>query len=187
MVDQLARMGFAQFAAARIGVVLVTINPAYRAGELQYALAQSRVRGLALVEQFKSSNYYQMLRQTCPELDGATPGKLHSVACPRLAWVIRIRGSESPGMLAWHELEAAAESVPAGRLEEAEKQLAPTDAINLQYTSGTTGLPKGAVLSHRNLLLNAFYAAGGQRLDGRDRICIPVPLYHCFGCVLGTM
>jgi fatty-acyl-CoA synthase len=90
-------------------------------------------------------------------------------------------------MLAWRDLEAAAERVTAERLEEAEKQLSPTDAINLQYTSGTTGLPKGAVLSHRNLLMNAFYSAASQRLDGRDRICIPVPLYHCFGCVLGTM
>ncbi len=177
-----------QFATARIGVVLVTVNPAYRAGELEYALGQSGVRGLALIERFKSSDYFQMLRQVCPELDGSRPGELHSAKCPRLQWVIRIRGSAHPGMLAWRDFEAAGDGAGAARrLEEAEKEPQPTDAINLQYTSGTTGLPKGAVLSHRNLLLNAFYAAGSQRLDGNDRICIPVPLYHCFGCVLGTM
>ena len=90
-------------------------------------------------------------------------------------------------MLAWRQLEAAGEGVPAGRLEELQRQLEPSDPVNLQYTSGTTGAPKGVLLSHRNLVVNAFYAGAGQRLCERDRICIPVPLYHCFGCVLGTM
>jgi fatty-acyl-CoA synthase len=176
-----------QFATARIGVVLATINPAYRATELQYTLAQSDVRGLALIEQFKSSSYFLMLREVCPELDGARPGKLHSAKFPHLQWVIGMHGLDHPGLLNWRGLTAAAESVPAGRLAHAERQLAPGDPVNLQYTSGTTGRPKGALLSHRNLLLNAFYAAEGQRLGESDRICIPVPLYHCFGCVLGTM
>jgi fatty-acyl-CoA synthase len=176
-----------QFATARIGVVLVTINPAYQTAELAYALAQSDVRGLALVERFKSSRYFAMLGEACPEIETYRPGALRSANFPRLQWVIRLRGGEHPGMLAWQDLEAAGEGVPASALEQVQGQLQPGDPINLQYTSGTTGAPKGALLSHRNLLWNAFYAARGQRLDERDRICIPVPLYHCFGCVLGTM
>jgi fatty-acyl-CoA synthase len=190
-----------QFATARIGVVLVTINPAYRGAELQYTLAQSEVRGLALIEHFKSSAYFDLLREACPELDSTPPGELHSARFPNLRWVVRIRGREHPGMLAWQDLEAAGEVV-AGQianlpsnvqkispeaLAEAERKPSPGDPINLQYTSGTTGLPKGALLSHSNLLLNAFYTAQRQRLEANDRICIPVPLYHCFGCVLGTM
>ncbi len=176
-----------QFATARIGVVLVTINPAYLTAEIEYALGQSEVRGLALVERFRSCDYFEMLREICPELDRSPPGRLRSARFPRLQWIVGLRGPEHPGMLAWRQLEAAAESVPASRLEEVQRQLEASDPINLQYTSGTTGAPKGALLSHRNLLLNAFHASEGQRLDERDRICIPVPLYHCFGCVLGTL
>lgn len=179
-----------QFATARIGVILVTINPAYRAAELQYVLTQSEVRGLALIERHRSNGYFDLLREVCPELDSAHPGELRSEKFPHLQWVIRMRGSEHPGMLAWADFVGqVAEPVEnlIGRLGNLPHVLAPTDAINLQYTSGTTGMPKGALLSHRNLLLNAFYTAEHQRLDANDRICIPVPLYHCFGCVLGTM
>lgn len=176
-----------QFATARVGVVLVTINPAYRLAELQYTLVQSEVRGLALVERFRQSDYAGMLRSACPEIEASPPGQLRSASFPHLEWVVAMRGLRHPGMLAWSELEAAGRDVVPGRLEEIEHQLQPGDPINLQYTSGTTGSPKGALLSHRNLLLNAYYASDGQRLDHRDRICIPVPLYHCFGCVLGTM
>lgn len=176
-----------QFATARIGAVLVTINPAYRPAELRYALAQSEIRGLAMIERFKSSDYDAMLRQICPELDGSQHGRLRSEAFPRLEWIIRLRGSEHPAMLSWRDLESAGEQVSRDRLLEAERQLDPGDPINLQYTSGTTGCPKGALLSHRNLVVNAYHASEGQRLDQQDRICIPVPLYHCFGCVLGTM
>jgi fatty-acyl-CoA synthase len=176
-----------QFAAARAGVILVTINPAFRSSELQYTLAQSEVRGLALIERYRSSAYFDILREVCPEVDTAPPGQIQSARFPYLRWVVRINGREQAGMLAWEDLEAAGETIPPERLEEAGRHLLPTDPINLQYTSGTTGAPKGALLSHRNLLLNAFYAAGRQRLEASDRICIPVPLYHCFGCVLGTM
>ncbi len=176
-----------QFATARIGVVLVTINPAYRPAELEFALAQSNVRGLALIEEFRTSRYFEMLEQVCPEVKSTVPCKLHSDRFPRLKCVIRLRGSEHPGMLAWTELERLGEKVPLGDLEERERQLTPDDPINLQYTSGTTGRPKGALLTHRNLLLNAFYSGDCQRFDERDRICIPVPLYHCFGCVLGSL
>ncbi len=176
-----------QFATARIGVVLVTINPAYRPAELEFALAQSNVRGLALIEEFRSSHYFQMLEEVCPDVKSAKPGTLNSARFPRLKWVIRLHGSEHPGMLPYAELERLGEQISLSILEERERQLGPDEPINLQYTSGTTGRPKGALLTHRNLLLNAFYAGDCQRLDATDRICIPVPLYHCFGCVLGTL
>jgi fatty-acyl-CoA synthase len=176
-----------QFATARIGVVLVNINPAYRTGELKYALCQSDVRGLALVDAFKSSNYFDMLNEACPELAAAAPSQLRSTAFPKLKWVISLRGETPPGALSWQEFLLRADGVPPSRLNEVEAGLTANDPINIQYTSGTTGCPKGAMLSHRNILLNAYYAGACQKLDHSDRICIPVPLYHCFGCVLGTL
>jgi len=176
-----------QFATARIGVVLVNINPAYRTSELKYALRQSDVGGLALIDAFKSSNYFEMLNDVCPELSSSRPSELRSDSFPKLRSVIALRGAPSPGMLTWDELLARSESVLNGRVEDIAAILSPGDLINIQYTSGTTGQPKGAMLSHRNILLNAFYAGESQRLDHTDRICIPVPLYHCFGCVLGSL
>ncbi len=176
-----------QFATARIGVVLVTINPAYRSDELAYTLSQSNVRGLALIEQFKSSHFYKMLDEVCPELSVSRPGHLRSERFPQLKWIIRMRGAEHPGLLSWQDLESVAQKVLQSDLARLEGQLQPSDPINLQYTSGTTGSPKGALLTHRNLLLNGYYAGECQRLNETDRICIPVPLYHCFGCVLGTV
>ncbi|HUG71464.1 MAG TPA: AMP-binding protein [Pirellulaceae bacterium] len=176
-----------QFATARIGVVLVNINPSYRTSELKYALRQSEVRGLALVDTFKSSNFFEMLDEVCPELASSSPGELRSAEFPKLQWVVSLRGRQPAGTLSWNELRTRTYDVPDGRLNEVAGGLSPSDAINIQYTSGTTGQPKGATLSHRNLLLNAFYAGECQRIDSTDRICVPVPLYHCFGCVLGTL
>jgi fatty-acyl-CoA synthase len=176
-----------QFATARIGVVLVNINPAYRTSELKYAVRQSDVRGLGLVDAFKASNYFAMLNDACPELATCAPGKLRSEVFRKLEWVVSLRGDPPPGALSWDELLARSDDVPSKRLEETAASLNPQDAINIQYTSGTTGNPKGAMLSHRNILLNAFYAGESQRLDHTDRICLPVPLYHCFGCVLGSL
>ncbi|MDA1055259.1 MAG: AMP-binding protein [Planctomycetota bacterium] len=176
-----------QFATARIGVVLVTINPAYRPAELEYVLAQSDVRGLALIQQFKTSNYDDMLGQVCPELSAARQGIINTSRFPKLKRIVRLRGDEHPGMQSWSELCDVGRCVSAEALAAAESELQPQDPINLQYTSGTTGRPKGALLTHRNLLLNAYYTGECQRLDEHDRICIPVPLYHCFGCVLGTL
>jgi fatty-acyl-CoA synthase len=176
-----------QFATARIGVVLVNINPAYRTGELKYALRQSDVRGLALVDAFKSSNYFEMLAEACPELAASAPGRMRSEAFPKLQWVVSLRGETPPGAISWEDLLGRADDVPQSRLDDVAAALSPHDPINIQYTSGTTGCPKGAMLSHRNILLNAFYAGACQKLGAADRICIPVPLYHCFGCVLGTL
>jgi fatty-acyl-CoA synthase len=176
-----------QFALARIGVVLVNINPAYRTGELKYALRQSDIRGLALVDAFKSSNYFDMLNEACPELASAEPGNLRSQAFPKVQWVVSLRGEAPPGVLSWQQLLDRSSEVSQDRLEKTADGLSPRDPINIQYTSGTTGLPKGAMLSHRNILLNAYYAGECQRLTHADRVCLPVPLYHCFGCVLGTL
>ncbi len=176
-----------QFATARIGVVLVTINPSYRPAELAYTLAQSEIRGLALIEQFKSSNYDQILAEICPELATAVPGELHSKRFPRLRHIVRLRGANHPSMYTWEDFCAAGTAVSDSVWEDALRAVHATDPINLQYTSGTTGNPKGALLTHRGLLANAYYAAECQKFDEQDRICIPVPLYHCFGCVLGTL
>jgi fatty-acyl-CoA synthase len=176
-----------QFASARIGAVLVTINPAYRAHELQYVLKQSDSRALFLVDRFKSSDYHAMLREVCPELGTSLPGHLRSSDFPELRWVVSIKGATPAGAIAWHEMLDYGRGVDAAALLRVESGLHPEEAINIQYTSGTTGFPKAAMLSHRNLLMNAYYVGQCQRLGRHDRICIPVPFYHCFGCVLGTM
>ncbi len=176
-----------QFATARIGVVLVNINPAYRTNELKYALQQSDVRGLALIDAYKSSQYFDMINEACPELAASEPGELQSETFPKLKWVVALRSGALPGMLLWDDLLARGERVLQEQLEDVEAGLSPHDPINIQYTSGTTGSPKGAMLSHRNILLNGFYAGDRQRLTEKDRVCLPVPLYHCFGCVLGTL
>jgi fatty-acyl-CoA synthase len=176
-----------QFATARIGVVLVNINPAYRTSELKYALRQSDVRGLALINAFKTSNYLAMMSEACSELASMIPGELQSETFPKLKWLVSLRGDTPAGMISWDGLLAKAASVPQQRVEGITAQLSPHDPINIQYTSGTTGNPKGAMLSHRNILLNGYYAGDRQRFTEKDRVCLPVPLYHCFGCVLGTL
>lgn len=175
-----------QFATARIGVVLVTINPSYRASELRYALAQSEVRGLALSDRFKSADYRLILQEACPEFANATAGELRSQQFPKLQWLISLRG-QLPGTLPWDEMLARAPFVTTHELARCEAALSAAEPINIQYTSGTTGFPKGAMLSHANILVNGYYAGENQRFTANDRLCIPVPLYHCFGCVLGTL
>jgi fatty-acyl-CoA synthase len=176
-----------QFATARIGAVLVTINPAYRPFELKYVLRQSDAVALLLVDRFKSSDYFAMLDEICPELAASRPGRLRAAEFPKLRHVVAIKGSTPPGAVSWTEMIGRGTSVDPALPAQIGRQLSPTDAINIQYTSGTTGFPKAATLSHRNLLLNAFYVGQCQELSERDRICIPVPFYHCFGCVLGTL
>ncbi len=176
-----------QFATARIGAVLVTVNPAYRAHELEYALKQSDSVALFLIDRFKSSDYFGMLNQVCPELQHAVPGELQSEKFPKLRWVVSLKGETPRGAISWSEMLDRGRTVDRADLEEAQARLRPEEAINIQYTSGTTGFPKAATLSHRNLLLNAYYVGQCQRLSAQDRICIPVPFYHCFGCVLGTL
>lgn len=176
-----------QFATARIGAVLVTINPAYRPFELKYVLNQCDAKALFLVDRFKKSDYFAMLSEVCPQMASCEPGQLHSEEFPRLRWIITLRGTPPAGSISWDEMLRRAPSVPTEQLTAAGACLQPHDAINIQYTSGTTGFPKAATLSHRNLLLNTFYVGECLKLTEHDRICIPVPFYHCFGCVLGTI
>jgi fatty-acyl-CoA synthase len=176
-----------QFATARIGAVMVTINPAYRPFELAYVLEQSDAVALFLVDEFKTSNYHAMIAEVVPQLSRSTPAELDSEQFPRLRAVVAIKGNTPPGMLGWQELIDRGQNVPADEILRRQAELDPGDKINIQYTSGTTGFPKAATLTHRNLLLNAYYAGLCQNLTSADRICIPVPFYHCFGCVLGTL
>jgi fatty-acyl-CoA synthase len=176
-----------QFATARIGAVLVTINPAYRAHELKYVLAQCDAVALFSVDRFKSSDYFGMLREVCPELATAEPGRLDAAEFPKLQWVVTMRGSRLDGAIPWDEMCRRGQSIDAEAVSRAAMDLKATEAINIQYTSGTTGFPKAAMLTHRNLLFNTYYVGKCLRLSDQDRICIPVPFYHCFGCVLGTM
>lgn len=176
-----------QFATARIGAVLVTINPAYRPFELQYVLKQSDAVALILVDRFKSSDYFAMLNEICPGIASSEPGKLNSSEFPELRAVVSIQGPPLPGAIPWSSLLAEGDRIDATAMRASLGPMKPQDAINIQYTSGTTGFPKAATLSHRNLLLNAYYVGACQQMTAQDRICIPVPFYHCFGCVLGTL
>jgi fatty-acyl-CoA synthase len=177
----------AQFATASIGAVLVNINPAYRAHELGYILNQADITTLLLTDQFKSSSFFDILANVCPELESSRPGEQQAAACPRLRHVISIKENKRSGMLNWAEFCEFSGSVPESQLAQRERETRPSDVVNIQYTSGTTGFPKGAMLTHRNLLMNAYYVGECLAFTDRDRLCIPVPFYHCFGCVLGTL
>jgi len=176
-----------QYATARIGAVLVNINPAYRPFELKYVLQQSDSVALFLVARFKTSDYFAMLNEACPELAASQPGELDCPQFPLLKSVVAINDVAPAGAITWQEMMRRGADIPAARLDEIDRTLHNRQAINIQYTSGTTGFPKAATLSHRNLLLNGYYVGGCQRFTADDRICIPVPFYHCFGCVLGNM
>jgi fatty-acyl-CoA synthase len=176
-----------QFASARIGAVLININPAYRPFELQYVLGQSDAVALFLVDQFKLSDYFAMLGEVCPEIAAAKDGRVSSPHYPRLRNVVAIKGNPPPGLMLWQQMVERGRNVSPEELDRLGATLSAQQPINIQYTSGTTGFPKAATLSHRNLLLNAYHVGGCQRFSEQDRLCIPVPFYHCFGCVLGTL
>jgi fatty-acyl-CoA synthase len=178
-----------QFATAKIGAVLVTVNPAYRAFELEYVLKQSDAKVLCLVDKFKTSDYFAMLGEVCPlEPDGSVPYRIKNQKFPKLKAVVALRGTPPECCLSWDEmLDYGAQLNFDLAAEIKRRELKFSQPINIQYTSGTTGFPKAATLSHRNLLLNAYYVGGCQHFTEHDRLCIPVPFYHCFGCVLGTL
>ncbi len=176
-----------QMATAKIGAILVNINPAYRLYELEYALAKSGCRAIVSDEAFKSSRYLDMLRTLAPELDSCAPGELQSEKLPELDIVIRMGSESSSGMFNFDDVCRTGGDGERERLRELKRELRPDDAINIQFTSGTTGTPKGATLTHCNILNNGFLCAEGMRLTAGDRLCLPVPLYHCFGMVLGNL
>ena len=176
-----------QFATAKAGLVLVNINPAYRTHELEYALNKVGCKALILAASFKSSDYLGMLRQVAPELDRCAPGHLDSHKLPALRTVIRLGDEMSAGMLNFADIAAGARDEHFAELERLRDALQFDEAINIQFTSGTTGNPKGATLTHHNILNNGFFIGEAMRLTERDRLCIPVPFYHCFGMVLGNL
>jgi fatty-acyl-CoA synthase len=177
-----------QFATARIGVILVNINPAYRLSELEYALNVSGCRAIVTAERLKSSMYLQMLQTLAPELAQSAPGALKAARLPMLQWVIRMGAEASPGMLNYEALlQRGRASLLPQQLDAISAQLSCFEAINIQFTSGTTGNPKGATLTHHNVLNNAHFIAQAMNFSQADSLCIPVPLYHCFGMVLAVL
>ncbi len=176
-----------QFATAKIGAVLVTVNTSYKSAELEYILKQSDSSTLFLVKSFKDTDYVQTLYEVAPELPGAPAGNLTSGKLPFLKNVIFI-GDETPaGMLNFSRIIELGEAVPDSVLSAVEGTLDRHEVINMQYTSGTTGFPKGVMLTHFNVINNGFNIGECMRFTDRDRLCIPVPFFHCFGCVLGVM
>ena len=177
----------AQYATARIGVVLVNINPAYRLAELDYALNKVQCQALITAAAFKTSDYLGMLQTLAPELVSSAPGQLHAARLPHLRSVIRTGQAVSPGMLNFDEVLGLANADLLRQTTAIGTTLVCTDAINVQFTSGTTGQPKGATLSHHNIVNNALSVAAAMGFDGDGVLCIPVPLYHCFGMVMGSL
>ena len=182
-----------QYATAKIGAVLVTVNPAYRTHELAYVLEQAQMNALVIIDRFRTSDYVAMINEVVPELRDSTLGELSSGAFPHLNHVIYIPPRDEPetatppGMWRWDQLASLAEDTSAAELRSRQARCQPDDVINIQYTSGTTGNPKGAMLTHRNILANALYVGDAMEMTELDRLCIPVPFYHCFGCVMGSL
>ena len=177
----------AQFATAQAGLILVNINPAYRLAELEYALNKVECRAIITARSFKTSDYLGMLRELAPEIDSCAPGRLRSAKLKTLGTIIVIGEDAVPGMLPFDEVAAMGGERHRLELAERSRKLQFDDPINIQFTSGTTGFPKGATLTHHNILNNGFFIGEALRLSDSDRICIPVPLYHCFGMVLGNL
>ncbi len=183
-----------QFATAKIGAVMVNVNPAYRTHELAYVLNQSEANAMILIGRFRNSDYTAMLNEVVPELKDSNPGELRSSRFPYLRNVIHISphddgaDAETPaGMWAWDEVVAKHTQVSQEQLAARQAECRPDDPINIQYTSGTTGNPKGAMLTHHNLVSNGLYVGDAIELTENDRLCVPVPFYHCFGCVMGNL
>ncbi len=176
-----------QFATARVGLVLVTINPAYRLAELEFSLNKVGCRALVLEKSFRTSEYLTMIRQLAPELERCAPGRLRAERVPMLRHVIVLDDDPGAGAFSFGDVLRLGGPAQRLRLSAIDAQLDPDDAVNIQFTSGTTGAPKGATLSHYNIVNNARFVTDRIRLTQADRLCIPVPLYHCFGMVMGVL
>jgi fatty-acyl-CoA synthase len=177
----------AQYATARIGVVLVNINPAYRLAELEYALNKAVCKAVISAPAFKTSQYLQMLQTLAPELAHCVPGQLQAARLPHLRAVVRMGDEPTPGMHNLGTLMAAVDAAAVAEARRIGRTLNCHEPINIQFTSGTTGHPKGATLSHHNIVNNAIAVAAAMGFGQTDRLCIPVPLYHCFGMVMSSL
>jgi fatty-acyl-CoA synthase len=182
-----AEWAVTQFASAKAGLILVNINPAYRLSELEFCLQKVGCRALIAAERLKNSDYLAMLHALAPELDCCEPNELSCAKLPQLKSIIRLGHSRTSGCLNFDDVMQGGTDADRVRLDQIGRGLQPDDPINIQFTSGTTGLPKGATLSHHNILNNGYFVGRELRLTERDRICIPVPLYHCFGMVMGNL
>jgi fatty-acyl-CoA synthase len=176
-----------QLAAAKAGLILVTINPAYRLSELEFALAKVGCAAIVTATAFKTSNYIEMLNTLLPELAASTPGELRAARLPQLRAVIQIGGPKCPGTIAFEDVTRMGGERHRTVLATIGAALQFDDPVNIQFTSGTTGSPKGVTLTHHNILNNGYFVGRAMRLTEQDRICIPVPLYHCFGMVMGNL
>jgi fatty-acyl-CoA synthase len=177
----------AQLATAKVGLILVNVNPAYRLSEIEFALNKAGCKALITSPALKLSDYIAILNELCPELAKATPGALEAKAVPELQTVIRLGTDETPGMLNIGAISTMGGDAERQRLAELSDRLQFDDPINIQFTSGTTGFPKGATLTHHNILNNGYFIGQAMKLTPEDRLCVPVPLYHCFGMVLGNL
>lgn len=176
-----------QFSTGKMGAVLVTVNTNYRTAELEYLLKQSDSQTIILMEGFRGAPYIDMLYEICPELNSSMPGELKSEKLPFLKNVIVLGENSYPGTYSWGDIIEKGKGADDKELDERLSSLSPQDVINMQYTSGTTGFPKGVMLTHSNIVNNGYNIAGCMRLTQKDRLCIPVPFFHCFGCVLGVL
>jgi len=176
-----------QYATARAGLILVNINPAYRLSEVEYALNKVGCRALVIATRFKTSDYIGMINTLAPELARAHPGHLESGRLPALRSVIQIGDAPAPGTIPFDSVYTMGGTADDAALAELKCKLQFDEPINIQFTSGTTGLPKGATLTHHNILNNGYFLAQGMRYTESDKVCIPVPMYHCFGMVIGSL
>jgi len=183
-----------QLATAQVGAVLVNVNPAYRSAELEHALTAARVKVLFLMPAFKTSHYVERVRELCPELESQAPDELEVARLPELRQIVVFDPADvaatarpAPGFLVWGDVLARGTAVTAGALAQREATLDCDDPINIQFTSGTTGFPKPVVLTHHNILNNAWFVADTIAMTPDDRLCVPVPFYHCFGMVVSTL
>ena len=176
-----------QFATAKAGLIMVNINPAYRRSELEYVLDKVSCSALILSPSFKSSDYLTIVQDVVPDIAASRAGQLRSTRLPQLRHVIRLGQDATPGMHNFDRVMDGITEADLAHLEAVSATLQFDDAVNIQFTSGTTGAPKGATLTHHNILNNGFFIGEAMRLTEQDRLCIPVPLYHCFGMVLGNL
>ncbi|HNQ29577.1 MAG: Acetyl-coenzyme A synthetase [Methanoregulaceae archaeon PtaB.Bin009] len=176
-----------QCATARIGAIMVNINPAYRTYELEYVLKQAEIQTVIVQGRFKTSDYIGMFREACPEVDTSRPGHLETEKFPFLKNVIFMGDEPQQGMFSWSQIISRGQAVSKDELVAREESLDFDDPINIMYTSGTTGFPKGVVLSHHSILNNGYIIGEGMNFSEKDRLCIPVPFYHCFGMVLSNI